>query len=242
VHRLDRALRTTTAVDSNWRWFEPELIYDNARLPQAMLAGATLLDEPEVAARALSALDWYVDHVGLSVGTLRNVGNEWHHRGQDPREWLDDGDEQPIDAASCVEALVEAWRYTGDARYARLSGWAFAWFTGRNRAGIPLYVPETGACHDGLSATDANPNQGAESTLAYYQAMLSLLRAGLAGLPDRAPLDRGSRPRAVTTDGKMPERAVLASSERAGTVRAPERPSTRPGTRARTTEAHPDAR
>jgi glycosyltransferase involved in cell wall biosynthesis len=232
VHRLDRALRTTTAVDPNWRWFEPELTYDNARLPQAMLAGATLLGEHDVAARALSALDWYVDHVALSTGTMHCVGNEWHYRGQHPHEWLEDGDEQPIDAGSTVEALVEAWRNTGDARYVRLAGWAYAWFHGRNRAGTRLYDESAGSCHDGLSATDANPNRGAESTLAYHQAVLALLRAGLAKLPDRRQAARSAE--VASTDRVSPERAVLAGTDRAGTVRAPERSSVRPGTRAST--------
>jgi len=159
------------------------LTYDNARLAQAMLAGAVRLGDADLAARAVEALDWYVAHVGLSAGMLRCVGNRWHRREDDPRSWRDDGDEQPIDAAAATEALVEAWHHTGDPRYGRLATWAYAWFVGRNRVGARLYVEGTGGCHDGLSATAANPNQGAESTLAYYQALLSLAGAGLAKLP-----------------------------------------------------------
>jgi glycosyltransferase involved in cell wall biosynthesis len=187
VRRLDRALRTTTAADPRWRWFEPELTYDNGRLPQALLLGAELLDDHNAAARAVGALEWYAEHVGLADGTLRCVGNHWHRRGEPVDAWVgDDGDEQPLDADAITEALVDAWRYTANPNYARLAGWGFAWFLGRNRAGARLYVDATGACHDGLSATEPNLNQGAESTLAYYQALLSLLRAGLAGLPQPA--------------------------------------------------------
>jgi hypothetical protein len=184
LHRLDEALVETTAADPAWRWFEPELTYDNARLPQAMLLGAALLEDDDAAARAVAALDWYVQHVGLADGTLRCVGNKWHHRGESPALWVaDDGDEQPLDAAAATEALVDSWQHTADPEHARLAGWAFAWFLGRNRTGARMYVDATGACHDGLSATEPNGNQGAESTLAYYQALLSLLRAGLAALP-----------------------------------------------------------
>jgi hypothetical protein len=42
-----------------------------------------------------------------------------------------------------------------------------------------LYDAGSGGCRDGLRAADANPNQGAESTLA-HQARLGLIRAGLA--------------------------------------------------------------
>ena len=134
--------------------------------------------------RAIAALDWYAQHVGLADGTLRCVGNRWHRRGEPPAVWLaDDGDEQPLDAAAITEAMVDAWQHTADPISARLAGWGYSWFLGRNRAGARLYVDATGACHDGLSATEPNGNQGAESTLAYYQALLSLLKAGLAALP-----------------------------------------------------------
>src|SRR4029078_4633328 len=100
-------------------------------------------------------------------------GGEW------PRRCLGHaGDAPPLDAAAVTEALVDAWQHTGDPVFARMAGTAFAWFLRRNRAGVPLYVESTGASCDGLSALAANPNQGAESTLAYYQALLSLLRAG----------------------------------------------------------------
>ena len=43
----------------DWRWFEDDLTYDNARLPQALIAaGHRLGDEPMLAA-GLEALDWY---------------------------------------------------------------------------------------------------------------------------------------------------------------------------------------
>ena len=186
VARLDAAL--TTTADADWYWFEPELTYDNARLPHALLAGAQALGDAGAAAHALTALDWYADHAGLTAGTLRNVGNRWHHRDA-PGGWADDGDEQPIDAASAVEAMVEAWWHTGDARYGSLAGVAYDWFHGRNRRGVPMYDPRTGACHDGLTPDGVNANQGAESTLAHLQAELALLLAGLAALPDRVPVE-----------------------------------------------------
>lgn len=210
VDRLHAALADTSAADPEWRWFEPELTYDNARLAQAMLAGAALLGDDELATYAIDALDWYVRHVGLAAGTLRVVGNHWHHRGEDPARWQHDGDEQPIDAGSCVEALVEVWRYSRDLRYARLAGWAYAWFVGRNRIGARMYVEQTGGCQDGLSPTGPNPNQGAESTLAYYQALLSLVGAGLAVLPDRGAQE-GAPER-----GRPVNRSQSAGAERAG--------------------------
>lgn len=217
---LDRAL--TGTADAGWYWFEPELTYDNARLPHALLAGAEALGDRAVAARALTALDWYADHAGLSAGTLRNVGNRWHHRDA-PDGWTDDGDEQPIDAASAVEAMVGAWRYTGDARYGSLAGVAYEWFHGRNRIGVPLYDARTGGCHDGLEPDGVNANQGAESTLAHLQAELALLTAGLAALPDRVPVEPSAD-----------ARAAVAKPVRKGTLLAADRAKSKPGRRAGT--------
>ena len=43
----------------------------------------------------------------------------------------------------------------------------------------PVYDFATGGCHDGLGESDVNRNEGAESTLAYPQALLALDAAGL---------------------------------------------------------------
>jgi len=136
-----------------------------------------------------------------------------------------------------VEAMVAAWRYTGDARYGSLAGIAFGWFHGRNRGDVALYDPRTGACHDGLTPGGFNPNRGAESTLAHLQAQLSLLLAGLAALPDRVPVEPTAAVRAaIAKPGPKPP----AKGERKGTVRASDRPARRTGTR--TSKGHHDAR
>jgi hypothetical protein len=238
VGRLDAALVATSAQAPDWYWFEPELTYDNARLPQALLAGATRIGDQAAAARAVDALDWYVGHIGLAGGVLRNVGNRWHHRDE-PDGWTADGDEQPIDTAACVEALVETWQQTRDPRYARLAGWAYAWFLGRNRVGARMYADVTGGCRDGLSENGPNENQGAESTLAYYQALLSLVGAGLATLPDRAPAEVPER-HVLVNRSSVSDRGPVTGAAATTATTAPTATTTatptRPGTRARTSE------
>jgi hypothetical protein len=238
--RLHRALKAGSGP--GWRWFEPELTYDNARLPQALLAGAIQLGDPVLATEALGALDWYLAHVGLASGMLRCVGNEWHRRGE-ANVWGEDGDEQPLDAAACVDVLIAAWQYTGSTRYARQAGWAYGWFLGGNRVGARLYADETGGCHDGLSATGANANQGAESTLAYYQALLSLVRTGLAALPDRVAVVERPRPAAAAVANRAVghDRSTSKGARTAAGLAQPTK-ALRRGTRARTTEGPTDAR
>jgi hypothetical protein len=109
AHRLDAAID----ADPRWPWFENRLTYDNARLPQALLAAGRLLGERALIEHALSTLDWYVAQVGLAgPGPLVNIGNAWRGRADvDPHRAC--GDEQPLEAAALVEALVAAWQATG---------------------------------------------------------------------------------------------------------------------------------
>jgi hypothetical protein len=165
----------------DWRWFEDKLTYDNARLPQALLvAGARLKDETLVQ-QGREALDWYADKCALDSGSAHLIGHEGLSRG----DVVDmTGDEQPLEAAALVEAYVDALMATGDRSCGRRAIRAFEWFLGRNRLGMPVYDFATGGCHDGLGAETVNENQGAESTLAYLQALLALDAAGLqASLP-----------------------------------------------------------
>jgi glycosyltransferase involved in cell wall biosynthesis len=196
LRRVADRLSAMVVRDREWHWFEPVLTYDNARLPQALLAAGSRLADPALTELGLSTLDWLLRQVGMAGAepVLRLVGNRWRHRDGAPGG--DEGHEQPLDAAAVVEALVEAHRVTGERRYAVLAQRAFMWFHGLNQAGTPVYDPATGGCRDGLSRTGTSRNQGAESTLAYYQAMLALRGAGLirtAESPVFSAVEKGLR-------------------------------------------------
>ena len=162
-----------------WRWFEESLTYDNARLPQALIAAGHRLGDDALLAAGIEALTWYGQQCALDTPVVRLVGTGWRRPGHDGG-----GDEQPLDAAALVEAYVEALAATGSRTYGRLAVHAFEWFLGRNRLALPVYDYATGGCHDGLGTEALNDNEGAESTLAYLQALLALDAAGLqASLP-----------------------------------------------------------
>jgi glycosyltransferase involved in cell wall biosynthesis len=196
LRRLLRTLADRLAMlyDDNrrdeWRWFEPSLTYDNARLPQALIAAGHRLGDADLTRRGLEALDWYADQCGLHTEVTRLVGNRWRRAAgpdgvRSPADPSEEGDEQPVDAAALVEALTEALVVTGDPEYGELAVRAFEWFLGRNHAGIPLYDVATGGCHDGLQPHGVNRNEGAESTLAFLQAMLALEGVGLSASGQR---------------------------------------------------------
>jgi glycosyltransferase involved in cell wall biosynthesis len=163
----------------DWLWFEDKLTYDNGRLPQALIAAGHRLDNPALLKQGLEALDWYADQCSLQTDAVRLVGNAWRRSGEPSRPWTAEGDEQPLDASALVEALTEAAVATGEARYGQQAVRAFEWFLGRNCAGVAVYDFATGGCHDGLGPDGLNQNEGAESTLAFLQALLALEDAGL---------------------------------------------------------------
>ncbi|WP_157591900.1 glycosyltransferase [Solirubrobacter soli] len=159
-----------------WYWSEDALTYDNARLPQALIAAGARLGDADLISEGVRALKWYARECNIDGEWLQLVGHHGRRRGQ-PRPG--DGDEQPLDAAALVEAEVEAFVVTGDPACGRDAVRAFEWFLGRNRLRLSVYDFATGGCHDGLGATAVNGNEGAESTLAYLQALHALDAAGL---------------------------------------------------------------
>ncbi len=179
AERLAELLRENASDD--WYWPEDALTYDNARLPQAMIAAGARLGDDDLVAEGLRALGWYARELDIDGPWLRVVGHHGRRRGETRATY---GDEQPLEASALAEAEVEAYLVTGDVARARDAVRAFEWFLGRNRLQLSVYDFSTGGCHDGLGESAVNGNEGAESTLAYLQALLALDAAGLqATLP-----------------------------------------------------------
>jgi hypothetical protein len=174
VDQLGDAYERTASED--WRWFEDELTYDNARLSQAIIIGASALDRPDLAELGLESLRWLGDECGLDAGLPRLPGHRGRRRGD---RAPGAGDEQPLDAAALVEAELSAFAVTRDAEHGLRAIQAFEWFLGRNRLQRPLYDFATGGCSDGLGSEALNDNQGAESTLVFHHAALLLDAAGV---------------------------------------------------------------
>ena len=159
-----------------WRWFENDLRYDNARLSQALIVGGEALRREETLATGLESLSWLGNECGLADGMLRLPGHRGRHRKE---EAPGRGDEQPLDASALVEAELAAFAITHDPEHGVRAQTAFDWFLGRNRLNRPLYDFATGGCSDGLGEETINGNEGAESTLAFHRAQLSLDNAEL---------------------------------------------------------------
>ncbi len=158
------------ASDAQWRWFEPILVYDNGRLPQALLLAGHVLGEQRYLDVGGETLDWLLGQV-VEDDLIVPVGQDgWFPRGQPKARY----DQQPIDAAVIAEVGGTAHTVLGDERYRHIAQLAWRWFHGHNSEGLPLFDPQTGGCHDGLERGSVNGNQGAESLLALLQTALAL--------------------------------------------------------------------
>lgn len=158
------ALKRCSTPD--WRWFEEQLTYCNARLPEALIASGHR-------DAGLESLDWLC-HVLEVDGRVSLIGNRgWYSRGGERAVF----DQQAVDAAALVSACVAAHRL-GEQRFRYWAELGFAWFEGRNVGGRSMIDPETGGCYDGLLEDGVNTNQGAESLLAWLLAWSDMAEQG----------------------------------------------------------------
>ena len=156
---------------SDWEWFEDILTYDNAVLPHALFAAGNQLGEGRCIEVAGKTADFLLENT-FDGDHFSFVGcHGWYERGKPRAEF----DQQPIDAAGTVMMLKAAYDATKDPRYLTLQRRAFDWFLGANDLGVPLYDFTTKGCADGLMPAGVNGNQGAESTVSFFLALLEII-------------------------------------------------------------------
>ncbi|MPZ77267.1 MAG: glycosyltransferase [Deltaproteobacteria bacterium] len=169
--RLLRLYQKHRADD--WRWYEESLTYCNAVLPHALLMCGHAMPHNSMTDAALESLKWLADlqRADTSGGHFVPIGSNGFYRHGGERARFD---QQPVEAQAMVSACLAAHRVTGDKNWHKEARRAFDWFLGRNDLNLPIYDPTTGGCRDGLHPDRPNENQGAESSLAYLQAVLEL--------------------------------------------------------------------
>jgi len=160
------------ASDPAWHWFEPAMTYGNAVMPEALLLAALETGKEPCRHAAESSMRFLLAQL-FRDGHLRVISNRgWRRKGVLPEAF----GEQPIDAAYTILALERFWKATGSPVYLRRMGTAFEWFLGNNHLAQVMYDGTTGGCYDGLEEHEVNMNQGAESTVCYLMARLTVER------------------------------------------------------------------
>jgi glycosyltransferase involved in cell wall biosynthesis len=185
-------------ADESWQWFEPYLTYKNAVLPESLLLAYRETGKVLYRDIAKTSFDFLLSTT-FTANRFKPVSNRgWNYRGKAVADY----GEQPIEAASTIQALEQFYRTLHDNRYRELIDVAFSWFLGNNHLNQVVYNSATGGCHDGIEEKQININQGAESTICFLQSQLLLLR-----LKREAP--------SITTDQyRLPESSLARSFNR----------------------------
>ena len=153
-----------------WQWFEGYLTYANSILPEAMLYAWQLTRETIYKEIALSSFKFLLGKIFNDNGIEVISNKNWLQKGQEPARF----GEQPIDVAYTIMTLSKFYDEFEDEEYLIKMKTAFNWFLGDNRLHQIIYNPCTGGCYDGLEETHVNLNQGAESSISYLMARLTV--------------------------------------------------------------------
>lgn len=159
-------------ADEKWEWFESYLTYANSCLPEALLCA--YLSSGEIVYKKIAQTSFHFllskTFKDNSIKVISNKG--WLQNNEVFKEKI--GGEQPIDIAYTIIALSKFYQIFGDDDYLQKMRNAFNWFMGDNHLNQIIYNPCTGGCYDGLEEDYINLNQGAESTVSYLMARLTI--------------------------------------------------------------------
>ncbi len=164
-----RLMALLLAVESpEWIWFEENLTYDNARLPQALIETGQSLGVASYTDAGLRTLTWLVARQTSDTLKFRPVGT----RGFFEHRTISDAfDQQPLEATATISACLAAFAANHDPAWKAEAARAFTWFHGHNDLSIPLVDSDTGSCRDGLHPDRANENCGGESVVSYLLSL-----------------------------------------------------------------------
>lgn len=155
----------TDNSDKSWRWFESDLNYNNALLPESLFIAGEIMKNDDYTTSGLLSLRFLIRKTFSQ--TYMPIGHAHWYKNKQKRSTYD---QQAEDPASMMIALIRAYNYTGKEHYKNLANTCFSWFLGNNSLKKALYDAKSGGCYDGLHPDRVNLNQGAESLVSYLMA------------------------------------------------------------------------
>jgi hypothetical protein len=157
-------------AEPGWQWFESYLTYGNSILPEAMLCAYLDTGDLRYKEIAKTSFDFLLS-LTFNARGIKVISNKtWLQKGKEAAPY----GEQPIDVAYTILAMSQFYRVFKTEDYALKMVMAFNWFLGNNHLHQIIYNPCTGGCYDGLEEESVNLNQGAESTVSYLMARLTM--------------------------------------------------------------------
>jgi hypothetical protein len=154
---VERLLRATEPAG----WLDAWQGADWGLAPQALSVASGALGAVHLGQRA--------DELVARLGEATGDGTLFRRRGENPDE-----EELPVSAASFIEALGASYQREPRRELLGSMRAAVDWYLGANRQELALYDFQTGGCHDALSASGLNRNQGTEATAACLLSLCTL--------------------------------------------------------------------
>lgn len=156
--------------EADWHWFEESMTYANAAICEAIFTSANILESEEYLSVATRSLDMLSRELILENKLMPIGHNGWYKRGEE-RSFFN---QQPIEAGTMTTAYIKGHSVSKKKEYLKNAKISFEWFFGRNSLNCVMVDQKSNGCYDGLSPTEINVNQGAESTLEYLMARQAL--------------------------------------------------------------------
>ncbi len=158
---------------TGWDWFDKAVTYDNAILPAALFVASLTLGEKKYLKIAEKTCAFILENTYNGRHFSFVGSNGWYPKGKTKAKF----DQQPIEVASTVIMLRNAYEATMNPEYLKLQRKAFDWFLGENDLQVPVYDFQTKGCCDGLTSGGVNINQGAESMVSFLLSLLSVVES-----------------------------------------------------------------
>ena len=154
--------------NNDWQWFDPEMTYDNGRVPMSLFVAYQQTKKQKYFDVAVESLDFLTKLIlNKNKGYFSFPGNMgWFTKSGNRAKF----DQQPIDAGTMVEVYSFAYKIIKDEKYKKLAMKSMDWYFGKNLLGVDVINEKTGGIYDGLEENKINQNQGAESVLSYLLA------------------------------------------------------------------------
>jgi glycosyltransferase involved in cell wall biosynthesis len=158
---------------ATWHWFESYMTYGNSILPEAILCAYLVTGEVIYKEAAKTSFDFLLSKT-ITENSIKVISNKgWLYNNTVANKEVIGG-EQPIDVAYTILALAKFHDTFKNNAYLQKMETAFSWFLGNNHLKKIIYNPCTGGCYDGLEEDCINLNQGAESSVSYLMARLTI--------------------------------------------------------------------
>ena len=197
----------------DWQWFESYLTYANSILPEAMLCAYLSTGLNSYKNIAKKSFDFLLSKI-FKNNTIKVISNKgWLNIGEEMNP-ENTGGEQPIDVAYTILALSKFYNTFLEENYLQKMKIGFNWFLGHNHLNQIIYNPCTGGCYDGLEENYVNLNQGAESTVSYLMARLTMEKH----LIEKVSKNKNKMMMPIKSTLKISNRTINAETKKEGII------------------------